>query len=311
MSTLSTAVEDYLSLRRRLGFKLREEGTLLPDFVSFLERQGASHITTELALRWAMLPAHTLQAHWAKRLSMVRLFATHWSATDPRTAVPPLGLLPYRYHRKPPHIYTNDEILRLIRAAKKLWTWKGLRSSTYSTVIGLLAVTGMRAGEVISLDRDAVELDRDVLTVRRTKFGKSRLIPLHPSTRRVLQRYARRRDRIFPVARTPAFFLSEQGRRLTWWILRWTFVQLSHQCGLRAPADRYGPRLHDFRHTFAVRTILSSYRAGDNVEQRIPQLSTSLGHVHVSDTYWYLSGVPELLALAAARLDSAPQEPRR
>ena len=308
MSTLSTAVQDYLSLRRGLGFKLCEEGTLLPDFVSFLESHGVEHITTELALRWAMEPAGTLQAHWAKRLRMVRLFATHWSATDPRTEVPPVGLLPYRYYRKPPHIYTNDEITRLIGAAKSLWTWKGLRPWTYSTLIGLLAVTGMRAGEVIRLDRDDVDLDRGVLSIRRTKFGKSRLVPIHPSTKRALRRYAERRDQLYPRPSTPSFFLSEQGRRLTWWILRWTFVQLSHKCGLRAPADRRGPRLHDFRHTFAVRTILAWYRAGTNVEQRIPQLSTYLGHVHVTDTYWYLSGVPELLALAAARLDSTLEE---
>jgi len=309
MSTLSTAVQDYLSLRRRLGFSLREEGALLPDFVGFLERQGASHITTEMALRWAQQSVGTLPARWATRLRMVRRFAMHWSATDPRTEVPPPGLLPHRYRRKPPHIYTDDEIRRLIRAATSLWTWKGLRPWTYAALIGLLAVTGMRAGEVISLDRDDVDLDRRILTIRRTKFGKSRLIPVHPSTQRALRHYSDRRDRIYPRPQTPSFFLSEQGRRVTWCILRWTFVKLSHQCGLRAPADRRGPRLHDFRHTFAVRTLLGWYRAGAHVEQRLPQLSTYLGHVHVTDTYWYLSAVPELLALAAARLENGEPQP--
>ncbi len=310
MSTLSTAVQDYLSLRRGLGFKLFQEGILLPDFVSFLERQGASHITTELALQWALQTAGAPSSQGATRLRMVRLFATHWSASDPRTEVPPLGLLPHRCYRKAPHIYTKDEVTRLIRAAKSLWAWKGLRPWTYSTLIGLLAVTGMRAGEVVRLDRDDVDFDRGILSIRRAKFGKSRLVPIHASTQRALTRYAKRRDRIYPRPRTPSFFLSEQGRRLTYCILRWTFVQVSRQCGLRAPTDRRGPRLHDLRHTFAVRTILAWYRSGANVEQRIPQLSTYLGHVHVTDTYWYLSGVPELLALAAARLDSAPQEPR-
>src|SRR3989442_8842420 len=309
MSTLSTAVQDYLSLRRRLGFSLREEGTLLPDFVGFLERQGASRITTDLALRWAQQPAGTLPARWATRLRMVRRFAMHWSATDPRTEVPPPGLLPHRYRRKPPHIYTDDEIRRLIRAATSLWTWKGLRPWTYADLIGLLAVTGMRAGEVISLDRDDVDLDRGVLTIRRTKFGKSRLIPVHPSTQRALRHYTDRRDRIYPRPQTPSFFLAEQGRRVTWCIVRWTFVKLSHQCGLRAPADRRGPRLHDFRHTFAVRTLLGWYRAGANVEQRLPQLSTYLGHVHVTDTYWYLSAVPQLPALSAAPLAKAEAPP--
>jgi len=310
MSTLSSAVQDYLSLRRGLGFKLFQEGILLPDFVSFLERQGASHITTELALQWALQTAGAPSSQGAVRLRMVRLFATHWSATDPRTEVPPLGLLPHRCYRKSPHIYTKDEVTRLMQAAKSLWTWKGLRPWTYTTLIGLLAVTGMRAGEVIRLDCDDVDFDRGILSIRRTKFGKSRLLPIHASTQRALKRYAKRRDRIYPRPRTPSFFLSEQGRRLTYCILRWTFVQVSRQCGLRAPTDRRGPRLHDLRHTFAVRTILAWYRSGANVEQRIPQLSTYLGHVHVTDTYWYLSGVPELLALAAARLDNPPPEPR-
>lgn len=309
MSTLSTAVHDYLSLRRRLGFRLREEGTLLPDFVCFLERQGASHITTALALQWAQQLAGALPARCATRLRMVRRFAMHWSATDPRTEIPPPGLLPQRYRRKPPHLYTDDETRHLIRAATSLWTWKGLRPWTYAAVIGLLAVTGMRAGEVISLDRDDVDLDRGILTIRHTKFGKSRLIPVHPSTQRALRHYTHRRDRIYPRPQTPSFFLSEQGRRVTWWILRWTFVKLSHQCGLRAPGARRGPRLHDFRHTFAVRTLLGWYRAGAHVEQRLPQLSTYLGHGHVTDTYWYLSAVPELLALAAARLENGEPRP--
>lgn len=310
MSTLATAVHDYLSLRRRLGFKLCKEATLLPDFVCFLERQGASHITTQLALRWALLPAGTLPAHQATRLRMVRLFAAHWSATDPRTEVPPPGLLPYHYHRKPPHLYADEEILGLIQAARDLGTTVGLRPDTYSTLLGLLAVTGMRAGEVVNLDRDDVDLVHGVLTIRRTKFGKSRLVPVHPSTRRALQHHAALRDRIFPEPKFPNFFVSDQGHRLTYGIVRWTFVQLSQQCGLRAPADRRGPRLHDFRHTFAVRTLLGWYRAGANVEQRLPELSTYLGHVHVSDTYWYLSAVPELLTLAAVRLENAQGGPR-
>src|SRR2546427_11267727 len=304
MSTLSPAVQEYLSLRRRLGFKLREEGTLLPDFVAFLERQGARHITTELALQWALQRPGPLPPHWAVRLRMVRLFATHWSATDPRTEVPPLGLLPYRYHRKPPHIYTDDEILSLIRAAKRLWTWKGLRPWTYATLIGLLAVTGMRAGEVISLDRDDVDLDRGVLTIRRTKFGKSRLIPVHPSTRRALRHYTRRRDRVHPKSTTESLFVSERGARLTQWTVRYTFNRLSRRIGLRGPADRRGPRLHDFRHRLAVTTLLRWYRTGVDVERHLPELSTYLGHRHVADTYWYLSAVPELLRLAAARLET-------
>lgn len=309
MSILLAAVDEYVRLRRCLGFKLNDAEKLLPDFISFVEHQGASHITSDLALRWATQPAGASPAHWASRLRMVRLFAQHWSATDPRTEVPPSGLLPYHYYRKRPYIFTQAEIQRLIEAAWTLQSARGLRPWTYSTAIGLVAVTGMRAGELITLDRDDVDLEHGVLRIRLAKFGKSRLLPLHSSTRAVLQRYARQRDQTFPRSTTPSFLLSDQGRRLTWWILRWTFVKLSIQCGLRAPKARRGPRLHDLRHTFAVQTVLDWYRSGANVERCLPTLATYLGHVHVTDTYWYLSAVPELLALASARLEEGYPQP--
>ena len=311
MSSLLNAADEYLRLRRSLGFKLDREGRLLPDFVSFLEREGSTHVTTELALRWATQPAGATQAHWATRLRMVRLFATHVSATDPRTEVPPPRLLPYHYHRKPPYIYTPDQIRRLIEAARTLHSAKGLRSWTYVTALGLIAVTGMRAGELIRLDRDDVDLGGGVLRIRQSKFGKTRLLPIHASTQSVLRGYVQRRDEVFPKPTTPSFLLSDQGRRLTWWILRWTFVQLSIRCGLRASTDGRGPRLHDLRHTFAVRTVINWYRRGDNVEQLLPTLATYLGHAHVTDTFWYLSAVPELLALAAARLDEPREEDKK
>ncbi len=309
MSTLLSAVDEYLRLRRCLGFKMAEGGRLLPDFVSFMERVGADYITNDLALRWATQPADASPAHWASRLRVVRKFAQHWSATDPRTEVPPAGLLPYHYHRQRPYIFTPTEIQHLVDAAWTLQSTRGLRPWTYHTAFGLVAVTGMRAGELTNLDRDDVDLERGVLRIRQAKFGKSRLLPVHPSTQAVLQRYARHRDQIFPKPPTPSFFLSDQGRRLTWWILRWTFVKLSIQTGLRAPKAHCGPRLHDLRHSFAVRTVLGWYRSGATVEQRLPTLATYLGHVHVTDTYWYLSATPELLALASARLEEGGRQP--
>lgn len=303
MNTLLNAVDEYLRLRRSLGFKLTREGRLLPNFVSFLEHHGATYITIDLAVRWATLPERTSPAHLASRLRMVRLFARHWSATDPRTEVPPTGMLPGRYHRKPPYIYSPNEIRSLIATAWKLRSHRGLRPWTYATIIGLAAVTGMRAGELVRLDRDDVDLDRGVLRVRQSKFGKSRLLPVHRSTQLALRSYARQRDRIFARLSTPSFFASDQGRRLNWSILRWNFVQLSIRCGIRSSTDRRGPRVHDLRHTFAVRTVLAWYQVGADVEQRLPTLTTYLGHGHVTDTFWYLSAVPELLALAAARLD--------
>jgi integrase len=233
----------------------------------------------------------------------VRSFARHWSAIDPQTEIPPQGLLPYRYQRCTPHLYTDDQIRRLIKAAWNLPPTTGLRRWTYSTLFGLLAVTGLRISEAIALQQDDVDLNQGLLTIRLTKFRKSRLVPLHPSTTHRLKRYASKRGAFYPKDITSHFFLSEQGRPLTDCMVRWTFVKLSRQIGLRGPSDRFGPRLHDFRHRFAVTTLLQWYRSGLDVEQRLPSLSTYLGHAHVTDTYWYLWAVPELLALSKDRLE--------
>jgi integrase len=307
MSELQAALEEYLAVRRALGYRLRLSSAALRRFVSFLEEQGASFITTELALRWAKQPPNAQPATWGSRLGMVRRFAEYRGTTDPRTEIPPEGLLPSRYRRKPPYIYNDHEITRLIKAAEQLPSVRGLRALTYSTFFGLLAVTGMRMSEPIALDRHDVDLTEGVLTIRRAKFGKSRLVPVHTTTRGALRKYAQRRDRIVPRPKTPAFFLSERDTRLTEWCVRWTFAKLSRQIGLRAPARSHGrgPRLHDFRHGFAVRTLLEWYRTGVDVERHMPELATYLGHVHVSDTFWYLSAIPELLSLAATRLRSS------
>jgi integrase len=213
-------------------------------------------------------------------------------------------LLPHRYARKPPYIYTGREIKRLIAVARQLPSATGLRPATYATLFGLLAVTGLRISEALALNRADVDGAQAVLTIRRTKFGKSRLVPVHPATQRALARYARRRDRVYPKPMTESFFVSEHGARLTQWTVRYTFNRLSRRIGLRGPADRRGPRLHDLRHRLAVDTLLRWYRAGVDVERHLPELSTYLGHRHVADTYWYLSAVPELLRLAAARLEA-------
>jgi len=300
---LRKAVEDYLAMRRALGFKLRLPAGMLREFASFVERERASHITTALALRWATQPAGVQPAQWTNRLGVVRRFAQFLSATDPRTEVPPPRLLPYRYQRRPPYIYQNAEIERLLHAAARISSPTGLRAASYSSLIGLLAVSGLRISEAIGLDDPDVELAEGVLRIRRTKFGKSRLVPLHPSTTRALRRYMRTRDRIRPLRPSAAFFVGEQGRRLTEWTVRWAFNKLSRATGLRGPSDRRGPRLHDLRHALAVKTLIGWYRRGVDVDARLPVLSTYLGHGHVTDTYWYLSAVPELLRLAAERLE--------
>ncbi len=312
MSELRQAIDEYLSLRRSLGFELQRQETVLRRFVTFAERECAEYITTDLVLRWTSEPSNAQPATWAARVGTVRRFARWWSAFDPRTEVPPEGLLPHRYHRQPPYIYSDGEIERLVRAAAELPSANGMRALTYSTYFGLIAVTGMRMSEGIALDRIDVDLVEGILTVRRTKFGKTRLVPLHASTRDALESYAAQRDRIVRCAETPAFFVSDGGRRITQWGTRYNFARVSQQIGLRPPATDgrhgHGPRLHDLRHRFAVQALIGWYRKGLDVEREMPKLATYLGHVHVNDTYWYLEAVPELLQLATERLMQQHQE---
>jgi integrase/recombinase XerD len=279
-------VEEYVELRRSLGFKLLDAKNGLIQFASFLEQNRETHITIALAMKWAQQDKNARPAEWAKRLGFVRGFARHWSAHDSRTEVPPSGLLPYRPGRARPYLYSNDEIRKLLQAAQRLPSAHGLRGLTYHSLLGLLAVAGLRISEARNLQTDDVDLKQGVLTIRGTKFGKSRLVPIHPSTRNVLSNYASRRDR-FLGRRPPTFFVSGRGTRLDGAEIRRTFYSLSRQTGLRGPTDSHGPRLHDFRHRFAVETLVQWYRSGQDVERRLPVLSTYLGHVHVADTYWY------------------------
>lgn len=303
MNTLRQALDEYLALRQAMGFKLVDESRLLPRYIDFIEAQGEVFITTDLAVRWATQCRAAQPAEWARRLRFVRVFARYRSATDPRTQIPPTGLLPYRPRRAEPYIYNDDEINRLLQAAGQLCSPTGLRAHTYVTALGLLAVTGMRISELVTLDNEDVDLVSGQLTIRDTKFGKSRWLPLHPTTLQALRRYVQRRDQQYPMLRSSRFFVCEQGTPLTSCQVRATFVQLSRQIGLRGPTDSHGPRLHDFRHRFAVQTLLRWYQEGADVEQHLPELSTYLGHVKVSDTYWYLSATPELLQLALQRAE--------
>lgn len=304
MKSLKQALNDYLQMRRRLGFQLREAESLLRSFVRFLQAEGAPHITRELAVRWATQPAQDQPSTWAWRLGIVRRFAIWHSAVDPRTEVLPPGLLPHRYRRKPPHIYSDEEIERILRQAQQFRSPKGLRARTYTTLIGLLVATGMRVNEALGLNQTDIDVKLGILYIRRTKFAKSRYVPVHPSTVRALKKYAEARDRVVSTPLTPAFFVSERGRRITEWGARYTFAKLCQQIGLREGAKGHGrgPRLMDMRHRFAARTLINWYRAGLDVERELPRLSTYLGHVHINDTYWYLEAVPELLQLATDRL---------
>ena len=301
MIRLRSALEQYLTIRKGLGYKYEHQTRRLTDFVVFMEKRKATIITTKLAMEWATLPPDR-HASWAIRLTDVRGFARHVANFDPGTEVPPVGILP-GWKRAKPYVYSDAEIDALLTAALAQPPEDGLRRWTYHTLFGLIAVTGMRISEAMGLGRDDVDLDAGVLTVRLTKFGKSRLVPLHPTTCAALCGYAERRDAHFGLHCGPTFFVNEQGGRLRHPYVYRVFWRLSREIGLRRHGDRTGPRVHDLRHRFAIRTLLDWYRDGKNVEQQLPVLSTYLGHAYVQDTYWYLSTCPELMQEAARRLD--------
>jgi integrase/recombinase XerD len=304
MNSLKEALENYLTMRRNLGFKLHEHGAALSDFVSFLEQKGASHITTNLALEWAQKPIACRPAYWASRLRYVRGFASYRSASDNRTEIPASGLLPYRPQRARPYLYTDNEIQQLLEAALNYSRTTVFKRQTYYCLLGLLAVTGMRISEVLALKLKNVDLKAGVLTVEGSKFGKSRLIPLHVSTQKRLAAFILRRRRFLKGQKSEYFFVSNLGNRLDKGQIARVFYTLSRQVGLRGKTSSFGPRLHDFRHAMATKVLRQWYQNGENVEARLPILSTFLGHVHVSDTYWYLTACPDLMGEVVSRLES-------
>jgi len=300
VKALDRHLEDYLTLRRALGFKLVGEGQLLAQFVTFAAAAGQR---TATALEWARLPRGGSPNYLSRRLRAVRGFARYLHALDPTCEVPPIELLPASKHRPVPYLYRDREVLALMAAARGLRP--ALRGATFEALIGLLACTGLRIGEAIRLDRDDFDPARGVLTVRDSKFGKSREVLLHESAVRALLDYGERRDRLCPRAKDRSFFVTTRGSRLTHPTFYGPFRALLEQAGVRHPSPPRRPRAHDMRHSFAVKTLLGWYRDGDDVAARMPLLSTYLGHVDPAATYWYLSAAPELLGLAAERLELA------
>jgi integrase len=300
MSPLRQALIDYLKIRRALGYKLERAEKLLGQFLDHLDWLGEECVTLENATSWVTLPADGSGHWWAFRMSVVRGFASYLHALDPVNEVPPADLFPNRVHRAIPYLYSEEEILALMAVVGSLRL--PLRQATYRTLIGLLWVTGMRVGEAIRLDRGDVDLRHGVLTVRQTKFGKTRELPLHATTVDALRAYLRLRDRLCSQTSTDAVLISPAGTRLIYGNVHSTFRQLRSQAGLQPRSPNCRPRIHDVRHTFAVHTLLDWYRQEYEVQPRLPLLSTYLGHVHPKDTYWYLQAAPELLQIAADRL---------
>jgi integrase len=303
MSELAVHAENYLRLRRALGHELEDAARLLPRFVAYLDDVGADTITVDTALAWVQSrdadPASTV---WFRRMTVARGFARHMSGIDAATQVPPPGLVTYQQRWRPPFIYSEPDLEALIAAVPGLIPTP-LRAATMQSLIGILAATGMRVGEAIRLQRCDADLSDGVLTVRASKFNRSRELPLHPSTVEALSAYATIRDRHVPHTASPNFYLSRKGTPVIYTDFGTVFRRLLTATGVGAESA-VRPRVHDLRHSFAVHALMRWYQAGENVSALLPRLSTYLGHVAPAYTYWYLSAAPELLALAAARLET-------
>jgi integrase len=296
--------EEYLDYRRRLGFRLQTAGQMLLEFARYADRVGhTGPLTTDLAVRWARLPVGASPLYQAQRLEAVRCFARHRAIFDPATEIPPERLLGSAHRRTDPYIYSEAELSTLLAAAGRLPSRTGLRPRTYATLFGLISCTGLRISEALQLSRSDVDWAHGTLLIRESKFHKSRLIPLHSSAVPVLRAYATLRDRHHPIPRTEAFFVSDRGTALPYSTVRQTFRKLCRHLPTAPRSGGRGPRIHDIRHTFACRRLLRWYAEGVDLEHAVAALSTYLGHAKVSDTYWYLTGIPELLDLAARRFE--------
>lgn len=304
MSTLFKELDRYLAIRRSLGYDLKTDERILRRFITFAEQQGDEHVSTGLFLKWQAACAPVKRQTWARRLGMVRLFAQWLHGLDPKHEIPPQSLIPSLQRRPRPYIYSEEEIRHIVEAAGELPSVNGIRALTCGALFGLIAVTGLRVSEAVSLDVDDVDLEAGVITVRRGKLGKSRLLPLAGSTTAQLAAYAAERDRLLG-APAKAFFVSDRGERLTDCGARYNFAAVCRNIGLRQATKFHrhgrGPRIHDLRHSFAVRTLINWYRTGKDPGQEMIKLTTYLGHADPAHTYWYIEAVPELLDLASKR----------
>jgi integrase/recombinase XerD len=304
VSALADTADEYLRLRRLLGHNLDEAHRLLPRFVAYLDSINAATVTIEAAIAWATDGVDPATTNGARRIGIARGFARHMAGIDERTEIPPLGLIPMKQQWRPPFLFTPTDIETLLAAASNL-RWR-LPAATHETLLGLLAVTGMRVGEALRLEPGDIDRDQAVLVIRESKFGKSRLVPVLPDTIAALDRYVENRDRLLRVERTTTrLFSSIRGNELIYPVVQDVFRRLCDTApiGVGAP---HRPRVHDLRHTFAVTTLTGWYRNGDDIEARLPALSTYLGHRDPRSTYWYLSAAPELLAYAARKLGTLP-----
>lgn len=308
-SNMHERVESYLYTRRSVGYILRIEGEQLQQFASFADQRGhQGHITIELAVAWAINSQRGCQIGYARRLERVRTLAKYCVVFEPKTEVPPSHLFGPARRRLTPHIYSDQEILQLLETADGLPPKQRLRPVTMRYLLGLLAATGLRVSEALRLSRDDVDLSQGLLLVRQTKFRKTRYVPLHQTTCKALRDYSDFRDQRLPLVQDHAFFLLDDGCALDYWQTRYAFRCILSKLGWNDYTGSRRPRLYDLRHTFACRRLLTWYEEGADANQLIPLLATYLGHVKVTYTYWYLTGVPALMTVVAARFERQAQQ---
>jgi integrase len=304
-------VEDYLALRRNLGFDVEQLGWLLRNFARYTEQtEHRGSLTVDLAVRWALSSSAGDPVRAERHLWAVRQFARHRATFDPATEVAPAGLLGRIPGRTQPHIYNDTEISALLRECSRLRPRGGLRPMTYVVFFSLLASTGLRLSEARRLERHDVDLAHGMLTIRMSKFRKSRLVPLHPTSVQALTSCAAQRDAFPNVPRSEFFFRTDRAPTLKRFTIEGTFSSVRHRLGWTSHGRARRPRIHDLRHTFAVRRLLRWYEEGVDLDRKILALATYLGHAKVSDTYWYLSAVPELMAVTAQRFEHFAQRER-
>lgn len=306
MKSLSQRLNEYLAMRRSMGFDLTFDERVLRKFTTFGDENGFDRISTPLFLDWKSNYGNADNNTWSYRLGMVRRFAFWLAEHDDRTEIPSSRLVTGRYRRRVPYIYAPKQIAEIVAEAGRLPSPYGLRAALWQTLFGLIAVTGMRVNEALSLDCHDVDLQRAVLTLRNTKNGRDRQLPVKEDTVAQLALYAGLRDRL--VARqSPRFFVKEDGGTAGDCGARYNFAQVSRNIALRSPQaynrHGHGPRIHDLRHTFAVHTILDWFRDGRDIEAEMYKLSTYLGHSEPKHTFWYIEAAPELMQLAAERAE--------
>ncbi len=306
MKTISQGINDYIQLKQAHGLKFQTGATTLRKFSRFCSQNKYKRVTVKMMLEWIQTYPESSRENLARKLMTLRGFASYWKSFDDKTEIPPKELTRYQSNRGNPHIYSSSEIEKILKATKKLGAERGqsnpIRPHTFTTMFGLIAATGMRRNEVIKLKRKDVDLVNGTLLIEMTKFRKSRLIPIHPTVLKKLKSYARLRDQVIKDPRCDNFFIMNRGQAVDGDSIYYAFVHACKIAGVRHDVVGAGfPRIHDLRHTFVVRVILGWLQSSQDVHTLMPALSTYIGHAEPADTYWYLTGVPELMRFGLHR----------